>query len=373
MAGEALQGQPVTGEGTKPVASTALASEAIRAKNRAAFLAAVTPGGELADEPAKPVVKAPAKPADDLDDDEDLDEGAKSDDDDDEDDEDLDEEDPAEVSAEAKKRIAQIKAEERRSRETLTKERAEFDRERETFVRERRELATKIDAFEKLVVRAKSDPVSVLKQLGLTEEDFDFAASQIYAHGKTLGADPKNRERAAQASRERDDRERLSGTAKELADLKAELAQRDQHTTAKQQLDAFFDGAIKQVGDAQPLLKRALEKNPAGTRAKLAQIAYELSQKTGAMPSEQKLVRVYERRRRAELDELGIDHSAITGNAPAVAAAAAKKTTTTKVPPQTAEKNPSAETSPPNGTVSAAPGVESDKQRRRRLIAEMPD
>lgn len=231
------------------------------------------------------------------------------------------------ADADTSKRLATVKAQEKRLREQIAKERADaraaLDAERKQF---EADIAPKLKAaqdFETLAKRAKYDPAAVLEQLGLTDDDFELAARHLYARSKAGAADPKNRAAAEQAAREREAHDRIAAHEKKLADLEAKLTAKEQAQAFESQRGQYLDGALKAVAnDNAPLLSKLASKAPAKARAELWQTAERLFDATGEFPDHEDVITAWESQRRAELEDLGID--VVTSAKPVAPAPAAR-------------------------------------------------
>lgn len=282
------------------------------ARDRAAFMSADESEAEEA------VEEKPAAPAEDSDEDE-ADEAEKpvvSDDDDDDEEEaeksDEDDDEDEDLDAPGAKAMAQVRKAEKRMRERMAGERQAFERERQQWQDEIKDIAAAAKRFERLQQRAKYEPDVVLAELGLTDDDFELASRRIYARTKTAAADPKNREAVERMTREREAADRLAALEKKNQDLESRLEQQHAAEKAEREGKAYLKSIVKAaVPETAPLLRRQLEKNPSKAENALAAIAVELFDKNGTQPSPEKVIKVYEKRRRAELEELGVDVAAI--------------------------------------------------------------
>ena len=289
---------------------------------RAAFLAAFPDpiGEEPKAKPAaaptpKPTEKPKAEAKPELDDDVDLPDL----DGDDSDDVDLDDEDAPKVDAKGAEALKKL---ERRIRADADKTvRAAEDRAKAAETKHA-ELQGKIDDHEKQRARAKHDPIAWLKYGGFVDDDLDVVARIAYAHSPAAASDPKNkehREAAARLARERESGEKMSTLEKRLESYEQREKDREQQTAVQRHLTDYFDGAVsaakKYGADKLPLLARHLEKSPKGALAALQNIAKDHLDRAGELPSVKDLLRVYEKNRRAELAELGVDVPALIGSA----------------------------------------------------------
>lgn len=304
----------------------ALSFEQQLAADRAAFLSgddeyAGDDGVEQPSDTKKPVEKKPAKTDDedsDLDEDDVADPEADAEEDPadepeaeaEADDSDLDEEEPAtkaKVDPETAKRLAAVRRTEERAREQLARERATFERERETAQAQLKERFEKVERFEKLAARARYNPVEILTELGLTEDDFEDAARDIYAHSKKAASDPKLKEATARSRRERE-------LADEVRALKAKVDEREKtETTEKQKAEArkgvemYVAKVAKSVPETLPLAQSLIKSNPAKAHAKIEAIANRIAIDTGSVPDAMTVLKQLEKDRRQALRDVGID------------------------------------------------------------------
>lgn len=237
-------------------------------------------------------------------------------------------EDEAKPDAETQKRLDSVARAEKRSRQQLSKERQDFEAERREFTDGQRAHRAEVESFSKLKGRAKYDAVAVMRSLGLTEDDFESAAQQLYANSKAAAADPKRKAATEQTARERELRDEVAELRswrdrKEQAD-----EQRQQQSVVERQASNYLDKLTAQVTDeASPLVKRQIAKNPQKAYAGLV-AAYGdlLADSDGDVPEPAHVVKAYETRRRAELDEEGVDIDALLGKRSATPPAKTSRT-----------------------------------------------
>lgn len=201
------------------------------------------------------------------------------------------------------KRLAQLKRAEQRNREQLNRDRAAFEHERDQLVAEWKPRIEAAQEFERLRSRAASDPAGVLMALGVAEDDFEEVSKILYGMSKAGAADPKNKAAAAALRRERELRQRLEASESGLAELKQQLAARDEESQASQRVGDYLARVEKAATDDTPLLKKSLELSPNATRAKLQELAYRMANKNGGEAvSPREVARAFEKRRRAVLE-----------------------------------------------------------------------
>ena len=324
----------------------------------AADLAAELEAAEAKEGPAdeadaEPAADAPAEPetpadedSDDKADDEDADESAA--DAEAEDDEEADPADPV-----AAKRIAAIQKAEKRSKEQVAQWRTEAQRDLE------REWAPVLQEQKRIagvISRASSDPLALAAEFKWDAETKLYAAQQLYADAKAEQGDPKYREQAARAKRDREVSGGQTALQKEVADLKAKLDQQD----GERRVDLIATRAETAIGDKAPVLRHMMAKNPAHTRERIREATALLRKQSGADPDPATVIATLEEVERYELSARGIDPLAAIGAAkkavttPVVAGAKPKNKTHVAGEKPTAKPSPVVTKPPPNGRVSSA-------------------
>jgi hypothetical protein len=265
----------------------------------------------------------------------------------------------AKPDADTAKRLAAVQREETRARAKLAKEREEIVAERAAAAKERAELEADRKAlaeFRRAQERAKVDPVAYLRAAGVPDAELEDAARQVYAAAK---GNPANKAEAARTLREKE-------LAAEVAELKKWREERTQAETTQAEMasaraaaDAYVADLTKAAaaGEASPLAKHFLAKNPQRTEAALRRITWELLQETGDKPDHEDVLARFEKQRRAELEEFGIDPTTLS---------TAK--TDQKKPDPVAAKKPAAKTL---GNDLSTPRVPRPRSSERELRAEV--
>jgi len=330
-------------------APTGLTRDDFHAKDRAAFLAGAE-GDEPADEDrAKPTASKPAKvigapaddddedapeveadasddpPDDDVEPDEDEDDEQDDEDDDVEDDDVEDDDDPADDETAAKdpalaKRLAVIRRTEQRHREALTRERAAFEAERATWQTQSKQLTEAQQRFEQLAARAKYDSYSVLRALGVSDDDMEVHAQYLYSRSKAATVKPEHRAAADREMRLRELADKADRAATETTQLKQTLEERDQQAANAREAEVYLGRVVRKVGDETPLTKALLAKNPTKAREALTRTTLDLVKKLGGqLPKAAQVAAAHEKKLVRELRDLGIE--------PPAGSAAAKRTT----------------------------------------------
>ncbi|HKP06417.1 MAG TPA: hypothetical protein VJU58_04115 [Microbacterium sp.] len=226
------------------------------------------------------------------------------------------------VDPELERRAARLRKQEQRMRDRVRTERDQVARERETLKTERAEL----DEYKRLKARAKYDPTGVLRHLGLTDDDLEPAAKHIYAQTKEAAKDPKNRDAADRLMRERE----LLST---IESLKSRLDKQDEErqTTARAEQERteairYLTG-VRKVAKPGTLAAHYLGKGGGAAERAMqtfAAITAELAE-DDELPEPGEVLAEYETRRRAELEDDGVDVDALLRRKAAPAAAAAAK------------------------------------------------
>jgi hypothetical protein len=254
------------------------------------------------------------------------------------------------------KRLALVQKRAKLERDAIAKERADLEKVRSEVEQQKAAVAK----FEQLKARAKYAPADVLAELGLGEDDYEAAAKDIYARSKAAAADPKAKDAAIRMQREREATDDRVALRKEMAELKSQLAEREQSAKYEQAWNGYLSDVTKAAtAEASPLLKNAIEKNPARAAKTIRETAQQIYEETGEWPGAVDVVVAYDKARRAELAEYGIDIP-VNGTKP-------------KTPPAPAPTNGSARTLA-NDMAGATPvprDVASEKERRAETIRMM--
>lgn len=284
----------------------------------------------------KPAAAAPAKPAkkpvaDESDDDVDADDDAADDDDaaaadegDDQDDEPADEDDDdgeageaaaAAADPELAKRLAIARRTEQRQRESLARDRAAFERERDEWKSQTKTVTEGQQRFERLASRAKYDSYSLLRELGVPDEDMELHAQHLYARSKAAAVKPEHRAAADRALRDRELADEVKQAKAEVKELKEGLTAQQQKAAADRELDVYFRRVVRKADDTAPRVKALVAASPARARAELEQTAYELAQKLGRLPKPAAVIAAHEKKVARQLRDYGVE----TGAEPAAA------------------------------------------------------
>ncbi len=206
-----------------------------------------------------------------------------------------------EPDPEASKGLAAIQKQEKRFKERMQQERAAVAKEREQATQlhaQATEVMTKLQSMQE---RAQYDPAGVLEELGLSEEAFEDAAKQVYQ--RSPNAKPGNKAAAAESMRVRKMEAQIAAQEKRYQDLEA----RYQSDASQRQVDDFLSKVTSGATDETPLARSLIGANPTKAKRQLHELAVYLSEEFGEVPEPGEVLKAYERQRRTELEEMGVD------------------------------------------------------------------
>ena len=144
--------------------------------------------------------------------------------------------------------------------------------------------------------------------LGWSQDQLEDAARMVFAQSPKGMADPRYREQATRTAKDMQANTELQKLQKRTEELEGQLnAQREQ-----QYVETYLENVAMAVNEeATPLVNSMIERNPESTMEKLHQMADYLYRETGEVPDADDVVAEYEKARRTELEELGLDVSSI--------------------------------------------------------------
>lgn len=216
----------------------------------------------------------------------------------------------AQIDPDTARRLSQVQKQEKRARESLAAERRTFEEERDRWREENREQSAAVARFEKLKGRARLSLAEVAKELGISEDDFEYHAEQLYRRSPKGMKDPRHKALAEQSMREREQADRIAKLEEEIkADREARTSA---ETTAAQRraADEYLGQVTKAAGAETPLVKAMLAKNPERARARLVSVALELAATLdGETPAPAEVAKALE----ADLREWGLTTPASGG------------------------------------------------------------
>lgn len=231
-----------------------------------------------------------------------------------------------EPDAQTKRGLALIDKRMAEFRDTMKAERAKFDEERAEFIRERTEWKSKGSSIEELQKLADVDPLAALERLGIKSDDetrWEQIGRAAFPRTKAGKADPNARKEVAQSQRERELMSQLDELKKGYEELRNEFKTRDERQTTQQFIEQYAEKAVKAIpADKPSLIGKLHAKSP--DKAKQALLALGAEMERSAMqadgatkydpmytPSHAEVISEYEKRRRAELEDQGVDVDAL--------------------------------------------------------------
>jgi len=210
------------------------------------------------------------------------------------------------------KALAQIDKQAKRFREEQAKARADFELERAEFARERAEFKKAQGSIDEIAKLAKTNPAAALAKLGLSsEDDYEHVARTLVPLTKTGKADPRNKQAVEQLTKE-------AALAAQVEDLKktVEELRGTFETTAKEQqtkafVEKYLDEAVKAIPAEPTLIGKLHAKSPEKARQALLAIGQYLEKANDETPTHAEVIEAYEKYRREELEEQGVDVDAM--------------------------------------------------------------
>lgn len=274
-----------------------------------------------------------------------------------------------EPDPEVERRAAQLRRQELRQREAAKREREAITRERESLRADRQE----IEQYKALKARAKYDPAGVLRHMGLTDDDMAPAAKQIYSFAKEAAADPKNREAVERMmlQRQKDaEIDELKQWKEGIEREKREARERDEQIRHAQRFLGAVHKAVKPGTLAAHFTAKG-GKSAEKVTQMFAAITNDLAE-DGDLPLHADVVAEYERRRREELEEAGVDVAALLKKPTAKPAVVAKPGTAAPAKSNGKTATPAA----PKKSTSAVATIDARRAQdpeafRDSLLAEM--
>lgn len=218
------------------------------------------------------------------------------------------------VEPETAKRLQQVQKQEKRAREALAAQRQEFEENKARWESQNRDKLSRVEKFEAMRERARVDLSSVMEELGIPVEDYEYHAELLYRRSPKGQKDPRHKAAAERTMRDREQADRIARLEKQIEDDKKERQAAEQRAANERAATEYLGKVEKAVGADAPLVKAMLTKNPARARRLLSQTTLELAQDLdGEVPSPAAVVKALEKARREELAELGIDIPAARG------------------------------------------------------------
>ncbi len=246
--------------------------------------------------------------------------------------------------AQTAKALAQIDKAAKKHRDEVARAKAELELERAELARLRSETTGKVSSWDEL---KKLKPIEVLEKLGIeAEDDYDLIAREAYARTKAGKADPRAKAAAETTARERDLMRQVDELKKGFDEIKGEFQNRDKAAETRSYVETWQTQAVKAIPAEPSLIGKLYEKSPEKAKAILLQIGQHLErQNDNETPSHAEVIAAYEKYRREELEEQGVDVDALL----AVRKAAPKDSVS-----RTLDVTSAGGTRPANGTLSKA-------------------
>lgn len=209
--------------------------------------------------------------------------------------------------------IAAIDKQAAKFRAEQAKARADHEADRAALALDRADFARKSTAFEELQALARKNPVALLERLGLkSEDDFEVAGRAILPYTKTGKNAPGAKEQAEKALRERGVDSTTAELREKIEQLENEFKTRDQTAQAQAFVDRYLDAAVKAIPATPTLIGKLHTKSPDKARQALLHLGARMEKDNdGEAPAHAEVIAEYERIRRAELEEQGVDVDAL--------------------------------------------------------------
>ncbi len=229
-----------------------------------------------------------------------------------------DDDDPDLTSSDPKeqKLLDNVRRAEKRMRALAEKRDAEFHVERQRW----QQQVDRVSEVEKLLARAKHDPISLLKAAGVSAEDYELIAQAIYADSPALANDPKQKAAATARLREREKEEKLTAAENRIADLEAKHAAQIEQVKVQAEAAQYIQQLNATAAAKYPLVAHMLKVDVEETNDKLVATYNRLGTKLNRAPKPAEVIAEYDRSERSRLTKLGVDPNTIAKGKPAVAA-----------------------------------------------------
>lgn len=273
--------------------------------------------------------------------------------------------------------LAAVAKAEARSRAQADQRKVELDRREQQLLARENEATSKVVSSEKFLAELRRDPAAALLKHGLTIEDLEPIAQAAYlaspAGQKELASKPGAKAAADKALREREQMTELQKAQKRIDELEAKFEGQTKAQTAQKFVEQYLDTAVKAIPTTPSLIGTLHAKAPGKARAALLSLGQQMEREAmeadgvtqadaSHTPTHAEVIAEYEKRRREELEEQGVDVDAMLKRAaPAPAAPPAKK--------------PAATLDPTNTGGAARPVDRSrmtEDQKRQEMLKNMP-
>lgn len=211
--------------------------------------------------------------------------------------------------AKTAKGLAAIEKQAKKFRDEQSRAKAELDVERAEIARLRAEATGKVSSIDEL---KKLKPLELLEKLGIeSEDDYDVLARAAYARTKKGKEDPRLKQQAEQTAETRDFKSKIAALEAKIEELGGEFSKRDAQAQTQSFVTKWQDDAIKAIPAEPTLIGRLATKAPEKARDVLLTIGKYLEKQSGETPTHAECIEEYEKYRRAELEETGVDVDAL--------------------------------------------------------------
>lgn len=250
------------------------------------------------------------------------------------------------------KALAAIDKQAKKFRDEQAAAKAEIALERAELARLKAEVTGKSSSFEELQALARRNPIAALEKLGIeSEDDWEAVGRGVFPRTKTGKTDPRTKAAADQTVRERELSAKLDAQDKAITELREQFSTRDRQAQTQAFITRYLDDAVKSIPTEPTLIGKLHAKAPDKARQALLEIGARLEKANdGEAPPHAEVIAEYERARRAELEDQGVDVDALLK--PAAKAAPVAMGTT--APTKTLDVTSSGGTRPINGIQSRA-------------------
>jgi len=249
------------------------------------------------------------------------------------------------------KGLAAIDRRAKQFRDEQAAERAKLELERAELARLRADVEGRGSSLDEIKKLAKLDPIAALAKLGIDSEDeWENVGRGAYPRTKAGKADPRAAPAVAQTQAQREIAAQIAELRQQQSEIAEFLRTQTAQTQKKAFVDQYLDAAVKAIPTTPTLIGKLHSKSP--ERARQALLDLGASMEAAAMkadgatkydpsytPSHADVIAEYERVRRTELEEQGVDVDALLAP-PKPAAAPTTKPKATLDPTSTTGTRP---------------------------------
>lgn len=227
---------------------------------------------------------------------------------------------PDEHDPQTKKGLDAIDKQAKRFRDEQAAAKRAFEQEvadtRADLARMKQQIETQLTSVEDLKRQAKRDPIGLLRKLGIeTEDDWEVIGRGAFPFTKAGKADPRAAEIAARTHKESSRDSELAELRQMVNDLTEQISTQSKQAEARSYVERWATEATKAIpSDRKTLIGNLHAKAPEKAKQALLEIGARLERENdNETPSHADVIAEYERTRRAELEEQGVDVDALLG------------------------------------------------------------